>query len=284
VVRQATAGRLPNGNSEEAMLRSFRRGLAVVLSLWAAPASAVEWTVGAGVAAVPDYEGSDHYRGVPVPLVVANDLYHPETFIVWRGNQIFSNLLPNDHLRVGPYAEFIPVRDDVKNNKVDDMRDGGDNVLMLGARFGYEGRLSGQRGEGNLKTLGFYVTPRFDVLNNNGGLVTFGPVYTGAYNAGQWYVEARLEGTWASDDYMENAFGVTSADARRTGFDQFTAGSDFKNASTFLQTTYRLTDHWRLIGAFGYSRLFGDAEDSPLVDDAGDANQFLGALGAAYKF
>jgi outer membrane protein len=266
------------------MQKTLTRGLAVVLWLCAAPASAVEWTVGAGVAAAPDYEGSDHYRAVPVPLVVANDLYHPETFVVWRFNQIFSNLLPNDHLRVGPYAEFIPVRDDVKNNKVDDMRDGGDNVLMLGARFGYEGRLSGQRGEGNLKTLGVYVTPRFDVLNNNGALVTFGPVYTGAYNAGQWSVEARLEGTWASDDYMENAFSVTSADARRTGFDQFTAGADLKNVSTLIQTAYRLTEHWRLTGAFGYSRLLGDAEDSPLVDDAGDANQFLVGLGAAYKF
>jgi MipA family protein len=164
------------------------------------------------------------------------------------------------------------------------MKNGGDSVLMLGARFGYEFHLSGQRSEGNLKNRGLYVTPRFDVLNNNGALVTFGPVYTGAYNAGQWGVEARLEGTWASDDYMENAFGVTSADAQRTGFDKFTAGADFKNVSTYIQTAYRLTDHWRLTGAFGYSRLFGDAKDSPLADDVGNANQFLAALGTAYKF
>jgi outer membrane scaffolding protein for murein synthesis (MipA/OmpV family) len=259
-------------------------GLAATLWLCAAPASAVEWTVGAGVAAVPDYEGSDDYRAVPVPLVAANDLYHPETFVIWRSNQIWSNLLPNDNLRVGPYLEYIPVRVNVKNNKVDDMKNNGDSVLMLGARFGYEAHLSGQRGEGNLQSLGFYVTPRFDVLNNNGALVTFGPVYTGAYNAGQWSVEARLEGTWASDDYMENAFGVTSADAQRTGFEKFTASADFKNLSTFVQTAYRLTDHWRLTGAVGYSRLFGDAKDSPIVDDVGSANQFLVGLGAAYKF
>jgi MipA family protein len=266
------------------MRRSVAVALAAALLLPAASTSAVEWTVGGGVAAAPDYEGSDDYRAIPVPLVAANNLYHPETFVTWRGGQIWSNLLPNDNLRIGPYLEYIPVRVRVSNNQVDDMKNGGDSVLMLGARFGYEGRLSGQRGEGNLKTLGFYITPRFDVLDNNGALVTFGPVYTGAYNAGQWSVEARLEGTWASDDYMENAFGVTSADAQRTGFDQFTAGAGFKNLSGFIQTAYRLTDHWRLTGALGYSRLFGDAEDSPLVDDVGDPNQFLVGLGAAYKF
>jgi hypothetical protein len=57
------------------------------------------------------------------------------------------------------FAEYIPVRFPVSNNKVDDMKDHGDSVLMLGARFGYEFALSGQRGEGNRKTLGFYVTP-----------------------------------------------------------------------------------------------------------------------------
>jgi hypothetical protein len=37
-------------------------------------------------------------------------------------------------------------------------------------------------------------------------------------------------------------------------------------------------------GAFGYSRLFGDAQDSPIVDDVCDPNQFLVGLGAAYRF
>jgi outer membrane scaffolding protein for murein synthesis (MipA/OmpV family) len=53
------------------MLQSFTRGLAGVLWLCAAPASAVEWTVGAGVTAAPDDEGSDHYRGVPVVASLA---------------------------------------------------------------------------------------------------------------------------------------------------------------------------------------------------------------------
>jgi outer membrane scaffolding protein for murein synthesis (MipA/OmpV family) len=141
------------------MRRSVAVALAAALLLPAASAPAVEWTVGGGVAAMPDYEGSDDYRAVPVPLVAAYDLYLPETFVLWRFNQIFSNLLPHENFRVGPFAEFIPVRFHVKDNDVDDMKDHGDNVLLLGARFGYEFALSGQRGEGNRKTLGLYVTP-----------------------------------------------------------------------------------------------------------------------------
>jgi MipA family protein len=120
------------------------------------------------------------------------------------------------------------------------------------------------------------------VLNNNDALVSFG--HAGAHNAGQWAVEARLERTWASDDYMENAFTVSPRDAQHTGFDQFDAGADVEDVTAFIQTAYRLTDSWRLTGAFRYSRLFGDAKDSPIVDDAGRPNQFLVGLGAAYRF
>jgi outer membrane protein len=34
----------------------------------------------------------------------------------------------------------------------------------------------------------------------------------------------------------------------------------------------------------GYKRLVGDAEDSPVVDDEGDANQFVAGAFAIYKF
>jgi outer membrane protein len=83
---------------------------------------------------------------------------------------------------------------------------------------------------------------------------------------------------------MENAFTVSGRDAQRTGFDKFTAGADFKDVRAFIQTAYRLTDRWRLTGVLSYARLFGDAADSPIVDDAGSANRFLVGLGAAHAF
>jgi outer membrane scaffolding protein for murein synthesis (MipA/OmpV family) len=258
--------------------------LVAICSLAAAPAPAVEWSAGGAVAVFPDYDGSDDYRVFPAPIVLARNLYNPNTFVLWRANELTSNLLPDNHFRLGPYAEFIPVRIRVHDNKVDEMRDNGETALMLGANIGYDFDVAGQRGQGNLQQLGLHAYPRYDVLEGNGALVTFGPVYKGAFERGQWLVEGRLTGTWASDDYMENAFGVTGSDARRTGLDQFTAGSGFKDLGLFIQATHRITDRWSLTGVARYSRLFSDAEDSPIVEDRGSANQFLGALGAVYRF
>ena len=39
-----------------------------------------------------------------------------------------------------------------------------------------------------------------------------------------------------------------------------------------------------LVGIVGDTRMLGDAEDSPIVDDAGDANQFRAALLVNYVF
>lgn len=258
--------------------------LVAVGSLAAAPTLAVEWSAGAVAAVFPDYDGSDDYRVFPAPIVLARDLYDPNTFVLWRGNEVTSNLVPDNHFRLGPYAEFVPVRIDVHDKKVKKMNDHGESALMLGVHLAYDFDLSGQRGQGNLQQLGLHAYPRYDVLNGNGAMITFGPVYKGAFQRGKWVLEGRLTGTWASDDYMENAFGVTGSDARRTGLDQFKAGSGFKDLAFFLQAGYRLTDSWSLTGVARYSRLFSDAEDSPIVDDRGNANQLLGALGAVYKF
>ena len=38
------------------------------------------------------------------------------------------------------------------------------------------------------------------------------------------------------------------------------------------------------IGVLGYTRLIGDAKDSPVVDDRGDANQLLGGIMGTYRF
>jgi outer membrane scaffolding protein for murein synthesis (MipA/OmpV family) len=41
-------------------------------------------------------------------------------------------------------------------------------------------------------------------------------------------------------------------------------------------TTFKPWEHWGFMGLLGYKRLIGDAEDSPVVEDEGEANQFSG--------
>ena len=257
------------------MRRSVAVALAAALLLPAASTSAVEWTVGGGVAAAPDYEGSDDYRAIPVPLVAANDLYHPDTYVVWRGTRSGPICCPMTICRT---VSRIHSGARSRQHKVDDMKNGGDSAdarRALATRAASAGSARGQ-----LKTLGLLRPPGFDVLNNNGALVTFGPVYTGAYNAGQWSVEARLEGTWASDDYMENAFGVTPQMPNAPASINHCAG--FKNLSG---SSRRLPAH-RPLAPRPRPRL-SRCSATPRTARSSTMwapNQFVVGLGAAYKF
>jgi outer membrane protein len=51
-----------------------------------------------------------------------------------------------------------------------------------------------------------------------------------------------------------------------------------------LPVTYSPWEHWSLMGAVAYKRLLGDAADSPVVDDEGNANQFVGGMLVIYRF
>jgi outer membrane scaffolding protein for murein synthesis (MipA/OmpV family) len=48
--------------------------------LLSCPAAAADCTVGIGAGAAPDYDGSDDHRPVPAWLILADDLYHPDTY------------------------------------------------------------------------------------------------------------------------------------------------------------------------------------------------------------
>lgn len=45
---------------------------------------------------------------------------------------------------------------------------------------------------------------------------------------------------------------------------------------------WRLDKSWALGAGFMYQKLSGDAADSPVVKDRGNANQFIGGLGLGY--
>jgi outer membrane scaffolding protein for murein synthesis (MipA/OmpV family) len=85
-------------------------------------ALAVDWTVGVGAAAAPDYEGSNDYEAVPLWNLRAGDLYHPKTYVQVLGPKLTSNFLPSDNWRLGLSGQFVPERDDVEDDKVDKLK------------------------------------------------------------------------------------------------------------------------------------------------------------------
>jgi outer membrane protein len=147
-----------------------------------------------------------------------------------------------------------------------------DPSMMLGVIGGYD-FLADPR-----ENLALEVEARQDVANGNGALVTMRGVY-GTPLSESWRVDTAIEGTWASDDYMSAYFGIDSADAARSGLKQYNADAGFKDVAFGGSLTYRISDSWSLSGLASYTRLVGDAADSPVVKDRGDENQFFwGAL------
>lgn len=89
---------------------------------------------------------------------------------------------------------------------------------------------------------------------------------------------------WADGDEMQAYFGVSPAQAARSGHARFDASSGVSEAGLAARLDWAFAEHWLLSGHLGYSRLLGDAADSPLVDGAGSANQFILATAVAYRF
>jgi MipA family protein len=97
-----------------------------------------------------------------------------------------------------------------------------------------------------------------------------------------------------SADYVGGGYGRTYFDVSAIGAPiptlapYATDGSGLKSIGTNLLLTHDLGGDnrkgWGLFGLSGYKRLLGQYARSPIVRDAGDADQFLGVVGVAYSF
>lgn len=238
---------------------------------------AADFTLGLGVGLAPDYEGSDDYEAVPVWLLIVNDLYDPHTNVVVRGTQLRSNLMPHPQFRAGISGLYVPERSGVDNNQVDNLSDT-DAGLMLGGGIGWD--FFPQREISLVTAVDLIV----DVTGNNGYLVTPYVAYGNALPGTPLSIGVELFTNWASDDYMDEQFGISANDATRSGLNQFNADDGFKDVGLRGNMTYRLTERWSSTFAAQYKLMVGDAEDSPVVDDAGSKHQFVAGLTVNFHF
>ena len=225
--------------------------------------------LGAGAALAPDYEGSDDYGLVPAWNLRAGDLFHPETFVQISGLSLRSNLLADDHFRIGVSGRYLEDYDDVDDRKVNDVDV--DETLLFGLTFGYDF----QRGPRNDAAL--ELDAQYDILDANGGVLT--PRFRWRRPVAQrMALESTASATWASEDHMDNRFGIGGQDARRSGLGRHDADAGFKNATLTGALSYQLNPSWSVTGIAAFTRMLGDAEDSPIVDDRGTPNQLVGGF------
>jgi MipA family protein len=241
-----------------------------------APGDGVRVTLGAGAGVAPDYEGSDYYQAVPLWNLNVSNLYHPKTYVQVLGPLLRSNFIPDDHWRLGVAGQFIKKRDDVHNDRVDDLKSV-DASAMLGLVGGYDFLADPRR------DLVLEVEARQDVANDNGFLATIRGASRSRLTENLGMV-AYVGSTWADDDYMSSYFSVDAANAAASGLDQFSADEGFKDVSFGGAVNYRFLERWSVAFLGTYARLLNDAKDSPIVDDVGDANQFFAGALINYQF
>jgi len=232
--------------------------------------------VGGFAFVTPVYEGSDEYRVTGFPLA------YPKFYgegpglgdrLTLRGvDDVRFALLQYQGFEIGPLAGYNFGRDDDDADLIDGIGDVEDG-LILGGYAGYKfapffidaalaGQVMGQDDAGYQIKLAagaeHAITDRLDLT-------------------------ATLSSAYASDDYMDTYFSITPAQAAAStaGLAAYDADGGFKNVALDLSFDYRFTERATLTTSVGYSRLIGDAADSPVT---ASQDQFRGGIGFTYTF
>ena len=228
------------------------------------------YEVGLGAGIAPEYEGSEDSKGYPLPYL--NLRFENDMSLEWIANLARFNVIPSRIFKLGPIAQYIQERDNVDNNKVDKL-DKVDASFMLGGFAGVEAN-----------RFAMSIEAMTDVADgNDGSIVRLRMGYRIPFNP-TWMLSINGYTTWADEDYMKAYFGVDKNNSLRSGLKEYGADSGFKDVGITVPLRFNASDHWAIMGVAGYKRLIGDAEDSPIVADEGDENQFYGGAFVIYRF
>lgn len=230
--------------------------------------------VGAGV--LPEYEGSGNYR--PIPLLSAR-LQNGPYYVRLQGPRLEANLVPSEILSMGPLLNLRFERDDVENDQVDALSRVG-YALEAGAFASARFPVGGTSRQA--------LTLRMDFLHDvtgvhEGYLASPSVEYTAVIRPGV-VASLTLSGTYAGGGYTETYFTITPSGSAASGLPVFRADSGIKDAGLGLDVRYRLSKRLGLVALARWTRILGDARESPIVDRVGDPNQIFGGLLLSWRF
>ena len=254
-----------------------------------APVRSVLLGIGAGVA--PNYEGSDEYTVFPFPIFsFGTGVEGPRRFEFRGLDDIRLHVLRAGGFSAGPIAGYAFGRDEDDADILDGIGDIGGGFVG-GVFAAYDFRVSPNATVG----LDVGISHQFtgdpldeDVPGNAafdaeyGYEVDFG-VSANIRMSPRASLALRVGAVYADEDYMDTHFGINAAQAANStaGLAAFDADAGIKNVYGNANLAFDVTERVQVRAGVGYSRLLGDAADSPVsVSD----NQFSGSLGVGYRF
>jgi outer membrane scaffolding protein for murein synthesis (MipA/OmpV family) len=247
-------------------------------------------TIGLGAGLVPSYAGSDDYVAFPLPLIVGR-----VGGVGIRPNGpglTFDVLSPKPKL--GPrktrlaFGPAFRIRND-RNIQIEDNVVEAAGELDMALEVGLNAAVSFPGVLKPLDSLTIGAQVRWDVLGAHDGMV-IEPQINYATPLGKAFVlqvQAGME--FVDDSFADYYFSVTPPQRLASGLPAFTANGGLNRVGTLAILNYDLSGNaldggWSVYGVGGYSRLTGDAADTPFTSVRGSANQFIAGLGVGYTF
>jgi outer membrane protein len=230
--------------------------------------------LGLGVISLPEFEGSSDQA--MRPFLVGRVDYGDYGSLRLTGVTAQYNLLTGkSRWAFGPLLALRPARDkDVEDPVVRKLREI-DSTTEAGlfVEYGFTDALS----KGDRLSLGL------ETRSGKGSQLSWVANYqwekTGAFQYG-----VDLRATYANDKHMDTYFSVDADNSARSGLPRYAASAGLKSTALGLNVTYDINRQWALIGRLAFSRLAGDAKDSPIVQLRGDSNATSVGLALGYRF
>jgi MipA family protein len=258
-----------------------RAGLVVILSFFAfSPAFAqdpaedvsnewwggsLEGQVGALGMYAPSYEGSDQHKFAPFPMI---DLTWNERVFLTSRDGVGAYAISTENFKLGGALNYSFGRDedDVDLNGIGGVDDGA--VLAMVAKFNYGPFFMGSNLSHQMTgdDTGFLLT----VSAGSAIPVTDDLMFMAT---------ASLQA--ADNAYMDSYFGVSNAEALIGGVNAYEPGAGLKSVGLSVGANYNVTGNWNVVALGSYTRLIGDAADSPYTKEE---NQFTAGAGVVYRF
>jgi len=247
-------------------------------------------SVGIGVGFVPSYSGSDDYQAFPLPLIAGRlggigISPNGPGFVLDLFSQAPSLGPRKTNLSAGPAFRV----------RADRVQQIGDDVVETLPDLNLAFELGGNVGVSfpgvfnPRDTLSLGTQVRWDVAGAHEGMVVEPQIgYRRAFGTGIAF-QAQVGLQFVDDNFADYYFSVTPAQSAASGLPQFEANGGLNSLGGVSILNFDLDGNilnggLSIYTVLGYSRLVGDASDTPFTDLRGDPNQFLGGVGLGYTF
>lgn len=224
-------------------------------------------TIGAGAIYAPDYLGSDDHETRPWPAI---SLTYGDRFYLNALGGLGWNAIRRGNWKVSPFIGYTRGRDnDHDLSRLNDV-DGG---ATAGLRVAYTNDAWTYSADAQTPFTG----------DMDGYQISLKARWQGQLSE-QWSASFGPSLTYSSEDWTKDMFAISLRESLRSGLSTYDPADGYLRIGLSGSLSYWLTPEWSITGLASVSQLTGDAEDSPIVDDIGDATQAYAGAFVSYKF